>query len=210
MLRISEEALPTVEPLKAIDEAKLRLMSLPDKPARLPRTIKSRQEEEDTKMRDGKGGADEKQHQDDDVGSKGSRAVPRKQRGMVSAVVHKGSSKKSRKLKQGPRSSSSKNGGGMRLRGGAPDAAEGEISSVVSEDSSSVVSSSSSSAFALPVSTKPPAAKQSTAAHASKVGSQASPKQMTASFKVEAPPAEAKGSGMKSAMFPGVEQSQVI
>lgn len=147
------ETLPTVEPLRAIEEARLRLQSLPDKPQRVPRTIKSRQEEEDATMRDDKGGADDQTFEE--VGSKGSRAIQKSKgaRGMVSAALHKGSARKSAHIKQGSRSSNK--GGGMRLRGGAPDNPDDEISSVVSDDTSSVVSSSSSSSFALPTATKP-------------------------------------------------------
>jgi hypothetical protein len=146
------EALPTVEPLKAIEAAKLRLQAMPDKPPRAPRTIKDRQAEEDDAMRvdaDDRGDGD-------DVGSKGSRSI-RPGRGLNSAA----SSRKAAHIKQGPRSNGKR--GGMRLRGGAPGDSEDESSSVVSDDSSSVVSSSSSSAFALPVATNLPA-KRSTAA----------------------------------------------
>jgi len=157
------DALPTVEPLLAIEEAKLRLQAMPDKTQRVPRTIKSRQQEEDAKMHDGKDGV---KGEYEDVGSKGSRSVrPGKgARGLVSAALHKSSIKKSSHIKQGARSSNK--GGGMRLRGGGPDMSDVESSSVVSDSTSSVVSSSSSSAFALPVATNEPPAKTSTSARA--------------------------------------------
>ena len=150
------DALPTVVPLQAIEEAMLRLQALPDKAQRIPRTIKSRQQEEDAKVQDGKHGAAMKDVYDD-VGSQGSRAVKssKSARGLVSAALHKSSIKKSAHIKQGARSSNK--GGGMRLRGGGPDMSDEESSSVVSDATSSVVSSASSSAFALPGESPAPA-----------------------------------------------------
>ena len=140
------EALPTVNPLDAIEEAKLRLQSMPDVPPRVPRTLKSRQDDEDAEMNDG--GEDGGEQQSEDVGSKGSRAIrpARSERGKVAAALQKKASRQGAGGKQGSLRASRK---GMRLRGGAQSMSDDDTSSAVSDDTSSVVSSSSSSSFVL-------------------------------------------------------------
>jgi hypothetical protein len=130
-------ALPTVEPLRAIEEAKKRLQALPDKKPPAPLALKSRREE-DSKMI--KGDEDEQEFQD--VGSKGSRAV-RPAKGShrnASADPKKRSIKTENSRREKPRK-----GASMRLRGGAGEASNDDESSFVSDATSSVVSSSSSS-----------------------------------------------------------------
>jgi hypothetical protein len=95
------EALPTVNPLDAIEEAKLRLQSMPDVPPRVPRTLKSRQDDEDAEMNDG--GEDGGEQQSEDVGSKGSRAIrpARSERGKVAAALQKKASRQGAGGRQG-------------------------------------------------------------------------------------------------------------
>ena len=155
------EALPTVEPMQAIDEARQRLQATPDKPKRvLPRALKSHQE--DVRMQDGDDEGEEQSK--DEVGSRGSRAVPKgkSSRGMASPVRHKSSGKHSEDAKRPSRKRS-----GLRLRGGAPDTRCEDSSSVVSDDSSSVVSETSSS-FALAKAATPTAPGPVTAAAAAR------------------------------------------
>ena len=150
------EALPTVEPLKAIAEARQRLLVEPGKPLRVPPRAIQGHQEEDAKMQDGGGGGGgggEEQFQND-VGSRGSRAVPKSKSSHVKLphLRQKGAGKRSDDTKR-----SSGKRSGLRLRGGAPSIPDEDSSSVVSDDTSSVLSSSSSSSFAL-AKASPPAA----------------------------------------------------
>ena len=154
------EALPTVEPLKAIEEARQRLQAEPGKPLRvLPRAIQGHQEQ-DAKMQDGDGGGGGDEQSQNDVGSRGSRAVPKGKSSHVKlpSLRQKGAGKRRDDTKR-----SSGKRSGLRLRGGAPSAPSDDSSSVVSDDTSSVLSSSSSSSFAL-AKAAPPAAPATTAA----------------------------------------------